>query len=301
VKLHILDTRFQGMPHVTAVYLVIGPEGPVLIETGPASTTHTVVAALADHGYIPEDIRAALVTHIHLDHAGAAGWWAQQGVPVYVHHVGAPHLIDPSKLLLSASRIYGELMGPLWGETVPAPAEMVTPVYDGQIVRAGGLDFIALDTPGHANHHHTWRLRDYTRGEIAFTGDAAGISLPDVGLADLPAPPPEFHMESWLSTLDRLEAGKFVALYPTHYGQVTDVHGHISSLRTLMVDAVAFVEERWRSGAERDQLVNEYLDWNRRRAASFDLSPTAVEQYALANPPVMSIDGILRYLRKKYE
>ena len=105
MKLHILDTHFQGMAQVTAVYLLVGPEGPVLVESGPGSTLPAIIKALDSHGFRPADIRHVLLTHIHLDHAGAAGWWAEQGAQLYVHHVGAPHLIDPSKLLLSLIHI----------------------------------------------------------------------------------------------------------------------------------------------------------------------------------------------------
>lgn len=304
MKLHTIDTRFQAMPQVIAVYLVIGPEGPVLIESGPGSTIPAVVSALADYDLRPADIRAVLLSHIHLDHAGAAGWWASQGAQIYVHHVGLPHLVDPSKLMASATRIYGDRMDALWGQMIPVPAEQATAVYDGQTVEAGGLTFTALDTPGHANHHHAWLLRDYAQGTIAFTGDAAGIHLPaattgHIDVADLPAPPPEFHMETWLQTLGRLAAAAPVALYPTHFDRIDDVHGHLSSLRTLMIDTVAFVEERFAAAKERDEIVSEFMAWRAARAAAQRLSPTTVEQYALANPPVMSVDGILRYLRRK--
>jgi glyoxylase-like metal-dependent hydrolase (beta-lactamase superfamily II) len=298
MKIHTLDTRFQGMTQVTAVYLLEASSGPVLIETGPGTTLPVVLAALADHGYHPADVAHILVTHIHLDHAGAAGWWAQQGAQVYVHHVGAPHLIDPSKLLASAGRIYGDAMDRLWGETLPAPADQVTALYDGDTVRAGDLTLTALDTPGHAYHHHAYLLETET-GQIAFTGDAAGVNLPQVGVTDLPAPPPEFHLETWLATLDRLEAQQLQAIYPTHYGPVSDVHGHLSALRQLMLDAVAFVAERRDAGIERDTLLADYIAWNRRRAAAQHLSAQAIERYELANPLFMSVDGILRYLKKK--
>lgn len=314
MNIHILDTHFQGMPQVTAVYLLAGPEGPVLVESGPGSTRAAVIDALADHGYRPGDVRHVLLTHIHLDHAGAAGWWAQQGAQLYVHHVGAPHLIDPSKLLASATRIYGDRMETLWGDILPAPAERVTPLHDGDVVSAGGLTFTALDTPGHAGHHHTY-LIDTPDGGIAFTGDAAGVRLPRVEVVDLPAPPPEFHMETWLATLDKLEAVGASAFYPTHFGRVDDIHGHISALRTLMVDSVAFVSQRLadlRGGAGtavdesaalppplRSELLDDYIGWNRRRAASLGLSQAAVDGYELANPLFMSVDGILRYLRKR--
>lgn len=315
MTIHILDTQFQGMSQVTAVYLLVGPDGPVLIETGPGSTLPTVRAALAAHGFAPADVRAVLLTHIHLDHAGAAGWWAQQGTPIYVHHVGAPHLIDPAKLLASATRIYGDSMGPLWGEMPAAPAERVTPLHDGDTVTVGGLTLTALDTPGHAYHHHTYLL-DTAAGRVAFTGDAAGVVLPQVGVVDLPAPPPEFHLETWLATLDRLAAAGADVLYPTHFGPVTDVSGHLATLRGLLVDSVAFVAgrlEELTGGAKaalaetgsslappvRSRLLDDYVAWNRVRAAGLGLPAETIRRYELANPLFMSVDGILRYLRKR--
>jgi len=315
MTIHILDTQFQGMSQVTAVYLLVGPSGPVLIETGPGSTLPAVRAALAAHGFVPADVRAVLLTHIHLDHAGAAGWWAQQGTPIYVHHVGAPHLIDPTKLLASATRIYGDNMGPLWGEMLAAPAERVTPLHDGDTVTAGGLTFTALDTPGHAYHHHTYLL-DTANGRVAFTGDAAGVVLPQVGVVDLPAPPPEFHLETWLATLDRLAAAGADVLYPTHFGPVADVSGHLATLRGLLVDSVAFVAGRLKDltgGASdepvsasaaiappvRSRLLDDYVAWNRVRAAGLGLPAETIRRYELANPLFMSVDGILRYLRKR--
>jgi len=315
MTIHILDTQFQGMSQVTAVYLLVGPDGPVLIETGPGSTLPAVRAALAAHGFAPADVRAVLLTHIHLDHAGAAGWWAQQGTPIYVHHVGAPHLIDPTKLLASATRIYGDNMGPLWGEMLAAPAERVTPLHDGDTVTAGGLTLTALDTPGHAYHHHTYLL-DTAAGRVAFTGDAAGVVLPQVGVVDLPAPPPEFHLETWLATLDRLAAAGADVLYPTHFGPVADVSGHLATLRGLLVDSVAFVAGRLEDlagGASdepvsasaavappvRSRLLDDYVAWNRVRAAGLGLPAETIRRYELANPLFMSVDGILRYLRKR--
>ena len=319
-QLHILDTHYQGMPQVTAVYLLIGPEGPALVESGPGSTLPAVLDGLAAHGVRPADVRHVLLTHIHLDHAGAAGWWAGQGAQIYVHHVGAPHLIDPSKLIASATRIYGDRMEALWGEILPAPAGQVTPLYDGDTVVAGGLTFTALDTPGHAYHHHAYRVSDGHGGAVLFTGDAAGVRLPHVGVVDLPAPPPEFHLETWLGTLARLEEADAHTFYPTHFGPITDIHGHLTALRTLMIDSVAFVAERLKaltpdltSGATvapaekgpsldpavRSQLLADYIGWNRERAAALRLSATMIDSYELANPMFMSVDGIVRYLRKK--
>jgi glyoxylase-like metal-dependent hydrolase (beta-lactamase superfamily II) len=313
MKIHTLDTHFQGMAQVTAVYLLIGPDGPALVETGPGSTIPAVVDALAAHGYQPGDIGQVLLTHIHLDHAGAAGWWAQQGAHIYVHRVGAPHLIDPSRLMASAGRIYGDLMEPLWGEMLPVPEERLTALDDGDVVQAGGLAVTALDTPGHAYHHHTYVL-ETDEGRLAFTGDAGGINLPQVNIVDLPAPPPEFHLETWLATLDRLAAQNLALLYPTHYGLVMDAAAQIATLRALMIEAVEFITGHVRDqmggapgdpfpatidASARSALLEEYVAWNRRRAAAGGLSPEAIRRYELANPLFMSVDGILRYLRKR--
>ena len=116
MKVFVLDLDFQHTPRTMAAYLIVGNAGPVLVETGPGSTLPMLHARLSEHGYEPKDIQHVLVTHIHLDHSGAAGWWANQGAAVYVHHVGAPHLIDPARLLRSAGRIYGEAMDHLWGQ-----------------------------------------------------------------------------------------------------------------------------------------------------------------------------------------
>lgn len=294
MEIRVLDTNFQGMPGVTAVFLVIGPEGPLLVETGPGSTIPAITAALATHGYQPTDINHVLLTHIHLDHAGAAGWWAQQGAQLYVHPVGAPHLVDPSRLLASATRIYGDQMGTLWGEILPAPAEKVTVVADGDSVHVCGLTFEAIATPGHASHHHVYR-----RGDIAFTGDAAGVYLPKTGLLSLPAPPPEFQHEVWQQTLKRLEMERFETIYPTHFGMVTDVAGHLQRFGELLDRSVEFIAQRFEAGTGREEIIADYIGWNRERMAAHGAAAQEVTQEELANPMTMSVDGILRYLRKR--
>lgn len=293
-KVITLDLNFQGIPETIASYLIVGPDGPVLIETGPGSTLEMLIQRLDEHGFASSDIKHVLVTHIHLDHAGAAGWWAQQGAQVYVHHVGAQHLINPSKLLASAGRIYGDQMETLWGETVPAPVENVTAVEDNDTIAVAGLTFTALDTPGHAWHHHTYRL-----GNIAFTGDAAGIRLAQKPLVDIPAPPPEFKLEVWHKTLDRLASEQFAAIYPTHFDRVDDVSTHLREFRALLDDAANFVRQGMENGVERDALVTQFESWHRERARQAGVSEDVVHQYETANPWYMSVDGIMRYWRKK--
>lgn len=284
----------MNTPHAIAAYLVVGPEGPVLVETGPGSTLEALKARLAEHGYAPADVRHVLVTHIHLDHAGAAGWWAQQGAQVYVHHLGAPHLIDPSKLLGSAKRIYGDMMDRLWGDVLPAPADRVTALKDDQIVHVAGLAFNSLDTPGHANHHHVFRL-----GDIAFTGDAAGVRLPGNSLISLPSPPPEFDLEAWQRTLARLLGENFARIYPTHFGPIDDVREHLMAFNALLYESAEYVREQMQAGVERNELVTCYVEWHRKRATDLGVSDEVFQKYEIANPKFMSVDGMLRYWAKK--
>ena len=296
MQIHTLDLDFQNVRHAIAAYLVEGPAGWLLVETGPMSTLQTLLKRLAAHGLEPADIRHVCVTHIHLDHAGAAGWWAQQGARIYVHHVGAPHLVDPGKLWQSASRIYGDETKALWGEVLPAPAAQVTALADGDTVEAVGLTLTALDTPGHAWHHHVFRL-----GDVAFSGDAAGVRVPGSGWVSLPAPPPEFNVEVWQQTLDRLESEQFTALYLTHFGRIADVSNQLQQLRAIMAAATAFVREQMEAGVPRDLIADRYVGWNREQALAAGMPADAFARYEAANPLPMSVDGIMRYWRKRAE
>ncbi len=289
-----LDLHFQNVPHSVAAYHAIGPDGPVLIETGPASTLPRLLHCLRENGYDPVDVRDVLVTHIHLDHSGAAGWWTHQGARVFVHPVGAPHLIEPSRLLKSAGRIYGDRLQSLWGDTQPARSEKVTTVEHGEVVEAGGLRFEVIETLGHARHHHAFRI-----GDVAFTGDAAGIRLPGYPLIDLPAPPPEFDPEAWADSVDRLEQANLKAIYPTHFGRLDDVGDYWQNLRELIVSSAEFVRARQSAGDDRDSILEDYKRWNRERALAASVPEEAIRQYWTANPLDMSVDGIMRYWHKK--
>ena len=294
MDIYTLDLNFQNVPQTIASYLIMGPDSPVLVESGPGSTLDNLIAQLATHNLQPVDIKHILVTHIHFDHAGASGWWAQQGAQIYVHPFGAPHLINPDRLISSATRIYGDKMDVLWGDILPAPADKVTIVNDGDVIEAGGLQFTAIETPGHARHHHVYRL-----GDVAFTGDAAGIQIPGFPLVDLPAPPPEFDLEVWEMTIDRLVAENFSAIYPTHFSRVDAVDSHFIELKQLLREAAFWIKAKMDDGVERDDLVAQFNEWNRSRARQAGLNDDAIHQYETANPWYMSVDGIMRYWRKK--
>ena len=294
MQIDVLDLEFQGTPHVIAAFLIRGPQGAVLIETGPSTTLPVLLRRLEEHGVGVDAIRDVLVTHIHLDHAGAAGWWARQGARIHVHPRGLPHLVDPSKLLSSASRIYGERMDTLWGEVLPVPADHAVAVVDGELFAVAGLQFTALDTPGHAGHHHV-----YVLGDVAFAGDAAGIRLPQETWIDLPAPPPEFDLEAWRDTLRRLRGAGLRTLYRTHFGPGSSPEEELENFESLLEAGAVWVREMVQKGVERERMVDEFTARMRERATAQGVNADTAGAYELANPRSMSVDGIARYWSRR--
>jgi len=294
MRIDVLDLEFQGTPHVIAAFLLRGLRGAALIETGPATTLPVLLRRLEEHGVEPDRVRDVLVTHIHLDHAGAAGWWARQGARVHVHPQGLPHLVDPSKLVASASRIYGDRMESLWGEVLPVPADRVVAVEDQAVIEVAGEQVTALDTPGHAGHHIVFLL-----GDVAFVGDAAGIRLPDQAWIDLPAPPPEFDLDAWRTTLGRLRAAGVRTFYRTHFGSSGAVDEQLDAFAALLETGAAWVREMLERGLERERMIEEFASRMRERATAQGVDAETARAYELANPRSMSVDGIARYWKRR--
>ncbi len=293
-KLHTIDLCFLDTPQLIASYALVGPTSVALIETGPGSTLPTLLRGLRDLGIQPADVRDVLVTHIHLDHAGAAGWWARQGATVHVHTVGAPHLIDPSKLIASATRIYGNQMNFLWGEILAVPPERLHAIGDGDVIETGGATTRVIASPGHARHHHCFQI-----GDIAFTGDAAGVRLPKYDWPALHAPPPEFDLEAWHATLSRLSALNLTTLYPTHFGAVADPADHFRRFSLLLDECAEFVRQRLDEGLNRDEIIHRYRDWYTGRATAANLDAAARDDYTKVNDVTQCVDGISRYWAKR--
>jgi len=185
-------------------------------------------------------------------------------------------------------------MESLWGSILPAPAAQVTPVFDGDIISAAGLSFKAIDTPGHAYHHHVYQL-----GKVAFTGDAAGINIPGPSFVDLPAPPPEFNPDLWVKSIARLRDMPVEAIYPTHFGRVDDWRGHLDSFAELLSSSTEFVRVRLENGLDRDEILGEYREWQRKRVGDAVLDSVLADRYEITNPLSMSVDGIIRYWNKR--
>jgi glyoxylase-like metal-dependent hydrolase (beta-lactamase superfamily II) len=208
----------HGQPGITGTFVIKGSDQTALIETGPKSVVDNVYAGLEAAGI--DHLDWILVTHIHLDHAGGAGTVAKRfpDAKIGVHEVGAPHLVDPSKLWSSAARIYGDNMERLWGGIDPIDEQRIHVVGDGEKFDLGGVTLTAVETPGHAYHHHAYLSSD---GDL-FSGDALGVRLPDVGFIRPATPPPEFHLPKAIASVERIRELNPTTLWPTHFGPHTE-------------------------------------------------------------------------------
>jgi glyoxylase-like metal-dependent hydrolase (beta-lactamase superfamily II) len=291
----IIDLHFQSLPHVIASYVLRGPRGVALIETGPASTYPALKAGLAKLGIELAEVTDILVTHIHLDHSGAAGWLAREtGATVHVHGVGAPHLADPSKLLASAQRIYGDAMDRLWGETVAVPAGQVHALAGDESIDAAGLRIKAVDTPGHAWHHLA-----YLVDGLCFSGDVAAVSFPGLPHVRVPTPPPEIDLPAWGRSLVRLRELRPDSLIPTHFGPVeTDVDTHLQTVEEQLSAVAAFVRARWQAGQPTEAVIEAFKPWIAQRALADGVDAEAIARFEVIVPSEMCVQGLARYLQK---
>jgi glyoxylase-like metal-dependent hydrolase (beta-lactamase superfamily II) len=272
-----IDVMHLGRDRVICANEVFG----VIVDPGPGSCADTLIDALED-----VEPRALLLTHIHLDHAGAAGVLCRRypELVVYVHENGAPHLADPSKLLESARRLYGDDMERLWGEVAPVPKERIRPLAGGEEIEG----FKVAYTPGHASHHVSYLHVD--SGD-AFVGDMAGVRIPPHEHTLAPTPPPDIDVEVWLDSLHTITKWNPLALALTHFGRVTDMEDQLHRVRAALVEQADMA----RRGREEDYV--RATD----RALRDATDAEAAERYVQAAPPEQLFLGLQRYWRKRAE
>ncbi|HET7043645.1 MAG TPA: MBL fold metallo-hydrolase [Gaiellaceae bacterium] len=269
-----IDLRHLGNERAIGVYLLDTEDGPALLDCGPTSTIEALKAGLAERGLGLRDVRHLLLSHIHLDHAGAAGVLVREhpALQVHVSEVGAPHLVDPSKLDRSARRLYGDAFDTLWGELAPLPQANVHVVGD----RTLGLD--TFPTPGHASHHVSYLDADGT----LYAGDATGVRI-EPGRYVLPvSPPPDIDVEAWHRTIDEIERRAPQRLALIHFGVFEDVAGHLGRLREEL-DRYTEIVSR---GVGADEFVAE---------AQAGIPAEERELYERAAPLWQSYAGMKRY------
>lgn len=288
-----IDLNFQNKTQAIASYLIRHSTGVVLIETGPGSTLPALEAALSAEGLSPRDVTHVLLTHIHLDHAGAAGWFSRQGAEIYVHPVGAPHLVDPSKLMASASRIYGDRMDQLWGEMLPVEQSQLKIPNDAEEIVIGKLRFLPVNTPGHAEHHYAYLFED-----VCFSGDVGGVRIPGYAYLRAPMPPPELHFGKWRESLARLRALKFSRIAPTHFGMFNDAEWQINELDKTLASMETWLETVMSLDPSIEELREQFTIWMQEEGRVKNLSEDVIRAYSLANPVAMSADGLMRYWKK---
>ena len=273
---NLVDTMHLGRDRVIGAWEV---RPGVIVDPGPGSTVETLLEGLES------EPRKLLLTHIHLDHAGASGVLAKRfpEMEVFVHEVGAPHVIDPSRLLTSAERLYGDEMEKLWGEVAPVPEERVTVLTGGEEVEGLSVHY----APGHARHHVLYH--DPATGD-AYTGDVAGVSVPPSDLAAAPTPPPEIEVEVWLESLQMLRSLEPQRICMTHFGWKDDAERQIARVEAWLKDAA---EESSHGDPDR---FGEWLH------ARFDAEGQEVaERLRQAMPPDQLWQGLERYWRKRRE
>jgi glyoxylase-like metal-dependent hydrolase (beta-lactamase superfamily II) len=274
-----IDLLHGGRERTIAAYVVDTDDGPALFDCGPASTLDALKAGLARHDLVLTDIRHLLLSHIHLDHAGAAGVLVREHPTLQVHvsSIGAPHLVAPERLERSARRLYGDTFDPLWGELAPVPEQNVHVVGD----RVLGLE--CFPTPGHATHHVCYLDRDGT----LYAGDAAGVRIHPGRFVMPPTPPPEFDLDAWQATLAELERRDPERLALIHWGVFDDVQRQLADLRLELYEWADTI----RGGAELDEFVD-YV--------KLELSDAGEDtgQYDLAMPLWQSYQGLRRWAER---
>ena len=291
-----IDLQFLGSPKVIATALLTGSDGVTLIDPGPTSCLPALEAGLRERGLSLRDVRSVLLTHIHLDHAGVAGTIAER-VPaarVYVHERGAPHMIDPAKLLASATRLYGDRMDLLWGAFQPVPADRVTVLTGGEKLDLAGTALKVAYTPGHAKHHVSY-LDEQTG--VAYVGDTGGVRVSGDYLI-APTPPPDIDIEAWQQSLNTIDDWQPVSLFLTHFGTVAPARAHLARFRTTITAAAHAVRERMKTPGTDEELAHKFAE-QMRRDVRRSLSEEEARAAELAAPFDQLWQGLARYWQKK--
>ena len=296
--LDYVDLTFLGRPEIIATAILHGPAGAALVDPGPATTLDNLTTALTRKGIRFGDVRQVLVTHIHLDHAGAVGTIVEKHphIEVLVHERGAPHLVDPAKLLSSAGRLYGQDMERLWGEVKPVDAARLRALTGGETLTVVGREVKVAYTPGHASHHVSYFD---TASRVAFVGDTAGIRRGAGTYVMPPTPPPDIDIEAWHESEKAILSWEPDTLFLTHFGPFPGARQHLQGMFGNLSDWSRIVRrliaDPARSEDERQSLfIDEEYAEIRRQVGEPD-----AENYTKAGGLAYSWQGLARYWRKR--
>jgi glyoxylase-like metal-dependent hydrolase (beta-lactamase superfamily II) len=297
-----IDTFMGGRARYTAAYLVHATE-PTLIETGPGTSVEPVTAALGELGMASEELAHIVLTHIHLDHAGGVGQLAARfpNATVWVHERGAPHLVDPARLVASTARVWGEEeMRELFGPTQPVDQGRVRSLHDADVIRMGDRELGVLETPGHASHHVA--LVDSRTGAV-FTGDALGIHVPDLPVLRPATPPPEFDLERYVASIERIRSAKASVLLFAHFGPLAEVDATCDLAIRRVRDWAAVVQDALGETQDPEELTARLeaaalADIDTGAEAMLDLAMLE-DRLRLLSSIKMNAQGLTRYWQKR--
>lgn len=301
MKIEVIDLGFLGEAEVIASYLLAGDSSAAIVETGPTSCMENLLGGLKDNGVAPGDVAQVFVTHVHLDHAGASGHLTEvlPNATFYVHEVGYPHMVDPSKLVKSATRIFGEdRMEELWGEVRPVPEERLVTLKGGEEIEAADGIVTAHYTPGHAYHH----LAFHEPGSgTLLAGDVAGVRVPGQSFVMPPTPAPEVDVEAWKRSIEAVRDISPRRVCPTHFGAYEDVERHLSELEQRLQASLLFVEELMDAGRSHEDIVEEFGAMMDAELLREGAGQEELRRYQLTGTYDVQISGLLRYVSRQRE
>lgn len=289
-----IDLNFQGIKSTVACFLLKINKELALIECGPESCLKHLKNEIKKNGEDVRNIKHVFLTHIHLDHAGAAWWFAKNGANIYVHPFGERHLVNPEKLISSAEIIYGNNMKRLWGDIKAINENKVIPVKDKERIKINDMEIKALHTPGHAKHHISWVI-----GDSIFTGDVVGAKINNGPL--VPAcPPPDINIKEWEKSLEIIKKENPKYLYFTHFGKFSYNEREVVDLQNTLKEWLIWVKKNEDIGEP--ILIEKFESYINKSLKNKLIDDETIEQYCIANPPYMSILGLKRVLMKnKYD
>ncbi|RFC47716.1 MAG: Glyoxylase, beta-lactamase superfamily II [Verrucomicrobia bacterium] len=293
MEIHPIDLRFQGKPHLIASYLIASDDDLALIETGPSTCLSALDQGIREAGFDPFAIRKVLVTHIHLDHAGAAGHWAARGAQIFVHERGARHLMDPERLIEGARAVYGDAMETLWGQILPVAESRLSILREGDAFTVGRVRFVVWDAPGHARHH----LVLSGAGSV-FSGDNAGVRLPGSTFLSPASAPSQFDPDALLVTLERIAAVGFNRLCLTHFGIIEGpeaVKEHLERYRSVISDLKNLALSSLPNAGAPAEWIARFRAGCLERARSEGVDATTWELYEAANDSAMCAEGVRQW------
>ena len=292
-----IDLMHGGRARIIATAVLQSAGGVALIDPGPTSCLDTLRASLAEAGIRIADVRTVVLTHIHLDHAGATGSLLAENpdVEVYVHERGAPHMIDPSKLLASAARLYGDAMDELWGPFLPVPADKVHVLAGGERIAAADRELEVAYTPGHASHHVSFFDR---ASGIAFVGDVAGVRTGRELFVLPPTPPPDIDVETWVDSIELVRRWQASTLLVTHFGVHEDPDAHLDAMRTHLAAMTAIARTVVEAGGSDAEQVRQFTE-SMRAYMERHLPAAEADLHGTAAPLEQCWLGLARYWRKR--